>query len=399
MRATLRRHSFQAWRLEGGSVSPPPEMVGAVSLADPLDADFSESGAGWQMERGVVAYGWRVDTRKVPKTTLETELARRVAAHCKEKGIDEPPRYIRNALRGEVEGDLRRRMVPARKVAPVLWHPAEGWILLGDPSLLEEFRKAWKERLEPEPIPFGARLPLEWRESLGTLWTPTRLRRGIIPCDPPSNADDRLPTKQAIQDWLLWLALTGLWGEGETDDGGSWKVSGAVEIVSTTKKGGEVSAKISQCEVAAVPAALAEDGVVTGLRLAVTLADGRGEAQVSISIRDGSGLVIGWSFPEPDGEEKPDSLELAVWHALGDLRSCEMQLQIMLEAFASVRTDTDAWAQFVLRGREYLAQQLQSRIGFDPTLDAQVGGEGEGAGSVASEGEPMVVDVVIGGVR
>lgn len=67
-----------------------------------------------------------------------------------------------------------------------------------------------------------------------------------------------------------------------------------------------------------------------------------------------------------------------------------MQLQIMLEAFASVRTDTDAWAQFVLRGREYLAQQLQQRIGFDPSLDAQVGGEEAGNAASDAEGDPVI---------
>ena len=361
----LKRHSFQGWR----EASAPKEIRGLVPISAPFDLEFSNHNE-WRMNDGLVVVGWRVDTRKPPVTTLKTEAARKTAEWARDQGMERAPRRILAHFEREVEEELRRDMVPSRKITPILWHPDQGWMIV-HPSILDALRRDMSA-LELQPEPFGRSLPFEQREALGVLYTAATIRSTPVVPVAPEAAEDRLPTMAALADWLLWLAVVAIRQEGEGPDGCEWHLAGGVEITTRQTRGANGSTKVSRCDLAALPAALAEQGVLTAIRLRVLMADGSGEAFLSLTLKEGDGLLLGWELPKEE-TDKADEIETAVLIRLSLYESAERTVANLLHWFADVRLNPSSWAEFLLSARTWADTELQNRVGL-PSLPAAEGG-------------------------
>jgi len=78
--------------------------------------------------------GFRIDSRKIPSSTLNAHVALRLSRMAKEQGLAFIGKEARTSIKDEIKMELLKKQPPVTKLIEVEWHLKSGVVLIGSTS-------------------------------------------------------------------------------------------------------------------------------------------------------------------------------------------------------------------------------------------------------------------------
>lgn len=128
------------------------EALGFCDWQNPLKV---KPDPNYLVQEGWTLIGIRIDTRRVPGSTLAAHLDLAIDEWCKGRGVEFAPKEVRNDLKDEVKAKLIMEATPVTKLVEIAWNRREGliWTSASSPKLIsvisELFFKAWGVDIKP----------------------------------------------------------------------------------------------------------------------------------------------------------------------------------------------------------------------------------------------------------
>lgn len=325
----------------------------------------------------VAVVGWRVDERKVNSGLLKSEVEKACRKWMQDNGKNWCPKPVRQEMRETVKADLLKKALPTRRIFPVIWALAEGWILVQGPKKVVKSFRAWckREKFQAETWdPTSCINPDHriWLELLGSQCTDLRLPNAVVVSQSGSADGDELGAG-ALNDFFLWIAILGC-DTGKLREEGrnlEWSLDGKTILYVPKPEKGIIRVELSGTE-HVFHAALAEGGHVAEVRIQMTelfLPESEGEAiretfHLTLSREEGGLEISALGFPKlPESASGDDAILAEVYARVETYKRLVELLQLLLRAYASARIT--AWQPVVDAGRLWVGAELKRRYAFD----------------------------------
>lgn len=126
MREALAQNAF----LDYLTPTQKGQRVGFARADQPLvlPVDFQDLST-WNLSP-YAFFALRIDDKKVPAKRLKARVDERVKAWCHANLRERAPAAVKQEIKEQVELELLPRCMPSSKVISIVWHTADGWLLL-----------------------------------------------------------------------------------------------------------------------------------------------------------------------------------------------------------------------------------------------------------------------------
>lgn len=357
--------------------------VGWCDAVQPLVTTFDDTNR-WLYNQYAV-FAMRVEQKKLPGRRFRAELQRRVEAWCQANNRERCPSKVKTELKESLEMEMLQKTLPKMDAPGVIWHLAEGWLVIGCTSetRLDTFRKLFHRTFGIALVPtdpfdmageeLGCKLldigSMDFRPAPGVIAPDAPTAPPVDEAPPDEDAEDEGAAIREEEDvcpphvateFMLWLWWRSAEGRGRIPLGDAGELEfwldGKIDfrVVGETRTATSVALDAPEHSINAL-AALASGQVVKGLGLALRREDREYALRLTGPLLHRSSLKL--PALVKSGEEGEMLYEAAFLY-----EEAEHCLTHLFRAFARQRT-ADGWEkQGAMALRRWLGLEIGTQL-------------------------------------